>query len=142
MRNQDQRYSISLVARCFGMRVSALRYYDRVGLLTPAERRGNVRYYGRGELRRLALIQRLHQQGLVSLADTATLLADAPERARPTWHDVLSRSAHALQTRIRHLQAAHDTLRHLLECPDAHPVKQCPYLREQLDDAVDTALDR
>ncbi|MEV0221683.1 MerR family transcriptional regulator [Streptomyces sp. NPDC050704] len=146
---RNERYSISFVARHFGMRVSALRYYDRLGLLTPVERKGNVRYYGRGELRRLALIQRLHRQGLVNLADTATLLADAPargrekeqEREQPGWHDVLSTSADALQERIRHLQDAHRTLEHLLACPDPDPVRECPYLREQLDDAVDTALD-
>ncbi|MEO3750532.1 hypothetical protein [Streptomyces sp. B6B3] len=38
------------------------------------------------------------------------------------------------------VRAAHDALRHLLECPDPHPIGRCPYLREQLDDAVDTAL--
>ncbi len=122
MRKWTQRYSISLVARCFGLRVSALRYY------------------GRGELRRLALVQRLHQQGLVSLADTATLLANAPACTPPTWHDVLGTSAEALRARIEDLRAAHDTLQHLLECPDPDPIRQCPYLREQLDDAVDTAL--
>jgi MerR family transcriptional regulator, copper efflux regulator len=136
----NQPYSISRVARSFGMRVSALRYYDNVGLLKPAERRGNVRYYGPDELRRLALIRRLHQEGLVSLADTATLLGDAPERPGPTWHTVLSSSARALQERIEHLQAAHGTLRHLLECPAPDPIRECPHLRGELDDAVAAAL--
>jgi DNA-binding transcriptional MerR regulator len=74
----DERYSISQVARCFGVPVSTLRYYDDLGLLPAAERRGNVRHYGREQLRRLALIQRLHHRGLVGLADTAVLITESP----------------------------------------------------------------
>nr|WP_028921818.1 MerR family transcriptional regulator [Pseudonocardia acaciae] len=131
----DRRFSISFVARRFGMRVSALRYYDRIGLLKPAERRGNVRYYDRVELRRLALIHRLHRQGMVSLADTAALLSRGP-----AWHDVLRSSAGELRRRIEEMQAAHRTLEHLLQCPGRDPIRDCPYLHEEFETEVDAAL--
>jgi MerR family transcriptional regulator, copper efflux regulator len=131
-------YSISEVARFFGVRVSTLRYYDELGLLTPSGRRGNVRHYGHAELLRLALIQRLHHQGLVSLADTATLLTDSDDR--PPDRDVLGSSLAAITRRIEDLTAARAALEHLLTCPKPDPVRNCAYLRAELDQAVADAL--
>ncbi|MFG1998598.1 MerR family transcriptional regulator [Spirillospora sp. NPDC048911] len=134
-----ERYSISQVARCFGLPVSTLRYYDDFGLLSPAERRGNVRYYGTEELRRLALIQRLHHHGLVSLTDTATLINDAEARP-PSGREVLNTSITAIMARIDQLQTAQRLLEHLLTCPTGDPVRECTHLQEELDQAVHTAL--
>lgn len=131
-------HSISEVSRGFGVRVSTLRYYDELGLLTPSGRRGNVRHYGDAELRRLALIQRLHHQGLVSLADTATLLTDSAER--PPGRDVLASSIAAIRQRIEDLAAAQALLEHLLKCPHPDPVRDCVYLQAELDEAVAAAF--
>ncbi|MCP3803176.1 MerR family transcriptional regulator [Allokutzneria sp. A3M-2-11 16] len=128
-------HSISTVAKAFGVPVSTLRYYDDLGLLAPAERRGNVRYYGRAELERLALIQRLHHQGLVSLADTAELLGDG-SRGR----EVLTTAAGAIADRIAELTSAHRLLEHLLTCPNADPVRDCTTMRAELDEIIDAAL--
>ncbi|MCR8574152.1 hypothetical protein [Streptomyces sp. Isolate_219] len=46
----------------------------------------------------------------------------------------------ALQERVDQLQAAQLVLRHLLECPGRTPIRDCPYLRDEFDEAVDTAL--
>ncbi|GAB2693481.1 MerR family transcriptional regulator [Nocardia thraciensis] len=137
----DDHYSISHVARCFGLRVSTLRYYDQIGLLTPAGRRGTVRYYSHTQLSRLALIQRLHHHGLVNLPDTAALLADPPPTSTPSGRDILTTTIEELDRQITHLIAARDTLRHILECPADDPVRQCSYLRDELDDTVTRALE-
>ncbi|MFI7129696.1 MerR family transcriptional regulator [Nonomuraea sp. NPDC050153] len=136
----DERYSISQVARCFDVPVSTLRYYDELGLLPAAERRGNVRYYGHAELRRLALIQCLHHRGLVSLADTATLIAESPATNQPSGREVLTTSIEAIRRRIDDLQAAQQLLEHLLTCPRTDPVRECAPLRTELGQAVDHAL--
>ncbi|WP_158886818.1 MerR family transcriptional regulator [Amycolatopsis anabasis] len=133
-------YSISQVAARFGLRVSALRYYDEIGLLRPAERRGTVRYYGRAELHRLALIQRLHHRGLVSLADTTILLTENPAERDGNARDVLTRSIQGLKDEIENLQAAQRLLEHLLSCPAENPVRECTFLHDELDRAVETAL--
>lgn len=133
-----ERYSISQVARCFGLPVSTLRYYDDFGLLSPAERRGNVRYYGPEELRRLTLIQRLHHRGLVSLTDTATLINDSD--GRPSSRAVLNTSITTIKARIDQLQTAQLLLEHLLTCPTGDPVRECTYLQEELNEAVHAAL--
>ena len=54
---------ISEVARQVGLRPSAIRYYEQIGLLPPAERRGNQRRYDTTVLYRLAVIQRARQLG-------------------------------------------------------------------------------
>lgn len=131
-------YSISEVARSFGVPVSTLRYYDELGLLPPAGRRGNVRYYDRAELRRLDLIQRLHHQGMVSLADTATLLTDTPERA---GRDVLTSTIGTIKQRIDDLTAAQRLLEHLLSCPHPDPVRDCTYLQAELEETVAAAME-
>ncbi|GAB2617860.1 hypothetical protein GCM10027168_57830 [Streptomyces capparidis] len=136
----DERYSISQVARCFGVPVSTLRYYDDLGLLPAAERRGRVRHYGREELRRLALIQRLHHRGLVGLADTAALISESPAADRPSGREVLLASIEGIAERIEDLRAAQRLLEHLLACPQTDPVRECAHLRAELGQVVDQAL--
>lgn len=69
------RYSISQVAKIAGVTSRTLRYYDAIGLLTPAETAGNgYRWYGRSELLRLQRILLLRQSG-VPLAEIGQVLA-------------------------------------------------------------------
>jgi DNA-binding transcriptional MerR regulator len=136
----DAHYSISEVSRCFHLPVSTVRYYDEIGLLPAPARKGSVRYYGRSDLRRLALINRLHRSGLVSLADTAHLIADSPAAAHPSGRELLTASIEALKARIRDLEAAQALLEHLLTCPTSDPVRECTHLRTELQKVVDDAL--
>src|ERR1700677_3973565 len=55
--------NISDVAGEVGLRPSAIRYYERIGLLPPAERKGKQRRYDTTVLYRLAIIQRARQLG-------------------------------------------------------------------------------
>lgn len=129
------RYSIGEVSRRFGIAVSALRYYDEIGLLPPAGRRGTVREYGRDELRRLALIQFLHRDALIPLADTAAILSgDA------TGREVISGTIRAAQEQIDRLRDARRLLEHMLTCPREEPIRDCPVLRGSLDEAVTEAV--
>jgi MerR family redox-sensitive transcriptional activator SoxR len=56
-------WSISEVARQVGLRPSAIRYYEQLGVLPPAERRSGQRRYDTAVLHRLAVIQRARQTG-------------------------------------------------------------------------------
>lgn len=58
-----QLLSISQVARQVGLRPSAIRYYEQMGILLPAERRGGQRRYGPEVLYRLAIVQRARRTG-------------------------------------------------------------------------------
>jgi len=55
--------TISGVARQVGLQPSAIRYYERIGLLPRAERTSGQRRYDNTVLYRLALIQRARQMG-------------------------------------------------------------------------------
>jgi MerR family redox-sensitive transcriptional activator SoxR len=55
--------TISEVARQVGLQASAIRYYERIGLLPPAQRMSGQRRYDTTALYRLAIIQRARQLG-------------------------------------------------------------------------------
>ena len=55
--------TISAVARQVGLQASAIRYYERIGLLPPAQRMSGQRRYDSTALYRLAIIQRARQLG-------------------------------------------------------------------------------
>jgi MerR family transcriptional regulator, redox-sensitive transcriptional activator SoxR len=55
--------TISEVARCVGLRPSAIRYYEQIGVLPAAHRVGGQRRYEEGALYRLAALQRARQIG-------------------------------------------------------------------------------
>jgi MerR family redox-sensitive transcriptional activator SoxR len=55
--------TISEVAREVGLQASAIRYYERIGILLPAQRISGQRRYDTTVLYRLAVIQRARQIG-------------------------------------------------------------------------------
>ncbi|MFI9269686.1 MerR family transcriptional regulator [Kitasatospora sp. NPDC052896] len=129
----EQLYSISEVARAFGVSVPTLRYYEECGLIRPAARRGRVRQYDRTALERLAYAQLWHHDGMMTLADTAAVMTSehAPER-----HALIAAQHAAMQERIDRLTRAAAVLRHMLDCPADHPLS-CPvtgaYIRSRVD---------
>src|ERR1700736_6217450 len=74
--------SIGEVARRAGLRPSAIRYYERVGLLPRAPRVGRQRRYDRTILERLAIV-RLGQHVGLRIAEIKWLLDDVPGRPPP-----------------------------------------------------------
>jgi MerR family redox-sensitive transcriptional activator SoxR len=55
--------TISEVAKKVGLRPSAIRYYEQMGILPPAERTSGQRRYDKTVLYRLAVVQRARQAG-------------------------------------------------------------------------------
>jgi MerR family transcriptional regulator, copper efflux regulator len=127
---EDELVPIDEVARRFGVHASALRYYERRGLLQPTARHAGRRWYGRAELRQLAIIGFWQQSGLMSLEDIAAILA-GPERSR-SWKQIVSARRTALDAQIKQMTAARDYLEHLLTCPREHSLDGCPYFEEAI----------
>ncbi|HEX5542137.1 MAG TPA: redox-sensitive transcriptional activator SoxR [Micromonospora sp.] len=69
-----------------GVAPSALRYYERLGLIRAQRTGGNQRRYERAELRRVAFI-RIAQQVGVSLEEIGQALASLPDSRTPTKGD-------------------------------------------------------
>jgi MerR family redox-sensitive transcriptional activator SoxR len=77
---------VSEVAERSGFAPSALRFYERQGLLRATRTTGNQRRYERNVLRRLAFIRAARNVGL-SLEEIAAALATLPEGRTPTRTD-------------------------------------------------------
>ncbi len=89
-----------------GFAASALRYYEREGLITAERTSGGQRRFHRAELRRLAFIAAARHVGL-TLDEIRAALATLPTRRAPTnadwarisnsWRDRLEREIAALE---------------------------------------------
>jgi DNA-binding transcriptional MerR regulator len=116
------------VVKHTGFAASALRYYERLGLITSAGRHGQRRLYDPQIIDRLATIAAATQAGF-RLDELAKLLdggGDQDEQLR----DSLRAKADELDVSIARLTAARDRLRHAADCP-ATPIWNCPdFLRD------------
>ncbi len=103
-------YSISQLARDFGLSRSTLLYYDRIGLLKPSARAANgYRRYGQREFERLQRICRYRELGL-SLKDILRTLSTGK---RPSAK-VLRERLEEVEQRIRDLERHQQLLKRML----------------------------
>ncbi|GIE96568.1 redox-sensitive transcriptional activator SoxR [Paractinoplanes rishiriensis] len=101
-----------------GVAPSALRFYEREGLIRSTRTGGNQRRYERSELRRVAFIKIAQQVG-VSLDEIRSALAQLPENRTPTKADWARLSAHwrrNLDDRIALLERLRDQLTGCIGC--------------------------
>ena len=97
MRTTDK-LTVGEVARRSGFAPSALRFYERQGLLRAHRTGGGQRRYERNVLRRLAFIRAARNVGL-SLDEVAAALATLPGNRTPTRAD-WTRLSHAWRKRL------------------------------------------
>lgn len=57
-------YSIGQISEMFGLPISTLRYYDKLGLFPGMERKSGIRKFGEKELETLRVIECLKKSGL------------------------------------------------------------------------------
>jgi MerR family redox-sensitive transcriptional activator SoxR len=101
-----------------GIAPSALRYYEREGLIRSARTAGNQRRFHRSELRRVAFIKIAQQVG-VSLDEIREALAELPEERTPTkadWTRLSARWRSKLEERILLMQRLRDQLTGCIGC--------------------------
>ncbi len=110
--------TVSEVSRRSGFSPSALRFYEREGLVAAQRTGGNQRRYERTVLRRLAFIRAARNVGL-SLDEVAAALATLPAGRTPTRADWtrLSRTWRSrLDAQIAALQKLRDGLDSCIGC--------------------------
>jgi MerR family redox-sensitive transcriptional activator SoxR len=101
--------TVSEVAHRSGFAASALRFYEREGLLSATRTSGGQRRYQRSVLRRLAFIRAARNVGL-SLDEIAAALATLPDNRNPTRSD-WSRLSRSWRVRLDDQIAALSKLR-------------------------------
>ena len=78
--------TVGEIARRSGFAESAVRYYERLGLLPASRTAGGQRRFARSTLRRLAFIRAARTVGL-SLDEVAAALSSLPQGRTPTRSD-------------------------------------------------------
>lgn len=112
--------SISQVTQQTGLRPSALRYYEEIGLLHPTKRVGGRRHYDDSVLQRLSLIQTGQQAGF-TLAELGVLLnhvLDA-ESIDADWHDLVHRKLEEMDALLQNIERMKSLLTDIMDCEDS-----------------------
>ena len=125
----DDLLPIGEVARRAGVATSAVRFYERQGLIRPDARRSGQRRYRTETMRRLVFIGMLQDAGL-SLDEIAGVL-DATEVA--DWKAIARRRLALLDAEIARLQQARFYLDGALLCRYDHPATECRLMGEEID---------
>ncbi|MEM8914869.1 MAG: helix-turn-helix domain-containing protein [Pseudomonadota bacterium] len=113
---------ISDVVARSGVKASALRYYESVGLIQSDHRKGLRRQYEPTVLQRLSLIS-LGKAAGFSLADIASVFRLGEPVNLP--RDQIRKRADALEQEIARLETLVRLLRHVANCPEEHHLA-CP----------------
>ena len=71
---EEPAFIISVAARMLGVHAQTLRYYERVGLLTPSRSRGRIRLYSQADINRIRQVQRLIDDLGVNLAGAEVII--------------------------------------------------------------------
>jgi len=114
----DAWLSIGDVARRTGMATSALRFYEREGLLDSSRSEGGQRRYHREILRRVAFVRVAQTVGL-SLDEIRDALASLPQSRTPTktdWAHVSRAWRPRLDEQIANLERLRDKLSDCIGC--------------------------
>ena len=123
----EQLLSIGEVAERVGVRTSALRYYERSGLLSPAERVSGQRRYGPEAVELLLLIRFCQRVGF-SLAEVRALLT--PPTAKQTkekWKELVDAKLDQLDALIEQAKAVKGVLQESRGC-DCVALDRCSFV--------------
>ncbi|RUO34827.1 redox-sensitive transcriptional activator SoxR [Aliidiomarina soli] len=119
--------SIGQVEKRSGVAASALRFYEKKGLITSTRNAGGQRRYFREVLRRVAVIKAAQRLGM-PLEDIAAAFSALPDGRTPTvedWHNLSTRWRSQLDERIERLQLLRDQLDDCIGC-GCLSLKACP----------------
>jgi MerR family redox-sensitive transcriptional activator SoxR len=110
--------TVGEISRRSGFAESAVRYYEKLGLLDATRTVGNQRRFERGTLRRLAFIRAARNVGL-SLDEVAAALRSLPAGRTPTradWSRLSRGWRQRLDGQIAALTALRDGLESCIGC--------------------------
>jgi DNA-binding transcriptional MerR regulator len=119
---------IAEVAKRSGVAASALRYYEKKGLIASHGRQGLRRTFGKEVLDQLALIS-LGQAAGLSLDEIRTMFG--PDGAPQIDRAMLAAKADEIDRLVRRLKAMSKGLRHAAACPAPRHI-ECPTFRKLL----------
>jgi DNA-binding transcriptional MerR regulator len=114
--------TIGELAEQLGIATSALRYYEELGLLEPAERRAGRRHYRRSAVETVGSILFLRDVGF-TLTEIGQLRSSSADR--PARRALLASKLEELDRKALEISVAREALNHGLDCP-APDILSCP----------------
>ena len=109
--------AISEVARVFGLRTSAIRYYEQIGILPPPLRKNGQRCYDKNVLYRLAVVQRGREMGFTLDEIRELFFGFEPGTSPPKrWHQLSKRKIAELRNRMSRLKMMETLLKRMEKC--------------------------
>src|SRR5215475_1072843 len=118
--------TISQVAQQIGIQTSAIRYYEQIGLLPPAQRLSRQRRYDSTVLYRLAIIQRARQLGF-TLTEIRQLFFGFRDvtHASERWQMLSERKLAELDELMNGVKAVRKLLKQLMTKCRCETLDQC-----------------
>jgi MerR family redox-sensitive transcriptional activator SoxR len=116
---------IGELAHRAGLRASAIRYYEKLGLLAPPHRSGGQRRYSPDALDRVLLIRFASEMGF-SLAEVKLFLGGLRDNAPvgPRWKKLAAKKLSEVEASIARSLGLKTVLQNLQHC-DCASLKQC-----------------
>ncbi len=110
--------SIGDLASRTGLSVSAIRFYEKKGLITPDRNEGNQRRFEGSDIRRLSFILIAQQMGL-TIEQIKSLMVSLPEGRTPTkadWTKISRTFRKTLDDRIAMMERMREKLDGCIGC--------------------------
>ena len=109
--------AISDVARVFGLRTSAIRYYEQIGILPQPSRQNGQRCYDKSVLYRLAVVQRAREMGFTLDEIRELFFGFEPGTSPPKrWRQLSNRKMEELRNRMKRLKVMETLLKRMEKC--------------------------
>ena len=123
--------NIGEVAEALDMPAKTIRYYEDIGLVTPARRDNGYRSYSGQDVHRLGFLGRARSLGF-SIAECRALLALYSDRGRASAdvRRIAEEHLGEIERKIDELAAMRDTLRTLVDCCHGDARPECPILAD------------
>lgn len=114
----ERGFSIGDLASRTGLSVSAIRFYEKKGLITPDRNSGNQRRYEGADIRRLSFILIAQQIGLTieQIKEVMTQLPDGRTPTKADWSKISRRFRKTLDDRIAMMERMRDRLDGCIGC--------------------------
>lgn len=126
---------ITEMAARTGLAPSALRFYERQGLIAPIGRTGGKRVYEDATVQQIALVDLLKISGF-TLAEISSLV-DRDGRVSPDWRTRARAKQDDLRAQLEQIERALTMLQHTIDCPH-ESLHECPIHRAVVSSHADS----
>ncbi|MEY8882424.1 Cu(I)-responsive transcriptional regulator [Donghicola sp. XS_ASV15] len=108
-----------------------IRYYEDIGLITPARSENGYRRFSENDLHKLAFVGRARHLGF-SIEDCRNLLAlwGDDGRSSADVRAIAQSHLHQIEAKLRELSEMRDTLARLVQCCAGDSRPDCPILED------------